>query len=355
MKTTRIVCVLMTLVLLLAFQQLATAQDKAAPKQLTKIKLTWSDHIPATNGGNVWIKKYYIPRMQEQLAKVGYELDMTYYHAGTLYKSTEQVTACEQGLVDITIGVMSYETGRAPLHEVLDFGFMGWDANTMNKVWTELNANSPELRAELANFKEIFRFIPQPRWLHHNIKGARVPEDFKGHKIHASGMGGDVFKAIGAVPIRQNPRDWYTSLDRGLFEGISVAFDMVGMMKLGEVLKYHMTWTGENFGHTPVTHLMNRKKFESLPKEVQKVFDDNFAWASDEITKDEVSRVPGYQELSRKKGNEFITLTAEETAKWRAAVKPVHEKWINDMEAKGKPARKVYDEAVRLSKKYAQK
>jgi TRAP-type C4-dicarboxylate transport system substrate-binding protein len=351
----KITSALLTLVFLFAFQQLAAAaEDKAAPK-LTKIKLTWSDHIPAQSGGNAWIKKYYFPKIQEQLAKQGYDLEMTFYHAGTLYKATDQVQACEQGLIDITIGVMSYETGRAPLHEVLDFGFMGWDAQSLNKIWTELNANSPELRAELAPFKEIFRFIPTPRWLHHNIKDARVPDDFKGKKIHASGMGGEVFKAIGAVPIRQNPGDWYTSLDRGLFEGISVAFDMVGIMKLYEVLKYHMTWTGENFGHTPVTHLMNRKKFESLPKEVQKVFDDNFVWASEAITQDELSRLPGYEEGARKKGNAFITLNVEETAKWKAVVKPVHEKWIKDMEAKGKPARKVYDEAVRLSKKYAAK
>jgi TRAP-type C4-dicarboxylate transport system substrate-binding protein len=352
MKRGLLVCTVLALVLTLGLASLGNAQEK--PK-LKKIPLIWSDHIPAQSGGNAWIKKYYFPRIQEQLGKLGYELDMTFYHAGSLYKATDQVQACDQGLIDITIGVMSYETGRAPLHEVMDFGFMGWDHAAMLKTWSDLNANVPEFRGELGNFKELFRFCPTPRWLHHNIKGARVPEDFKGKKIHASGMGGEVFKAIGAVPIRQNPGDWYTSLDRGLFDGISVAWDMVGIMKLWEVLKYHMTWTGENFGYTPVTHLMNRKKFESLPKEVQKVFEDNFNWATEAITVDEFSRLPGYQEGAKKKGNEFITLTAEETAKWRTAVKPVHEKWVADMEAKGKPAKKVYDEAMRLSKKYMAK
>lgn len=40
----------------------------------------------------------------------------------------DQVKACEQGLVDMTVAVLTYELNRAPLHEVLDSGFKGWDA-----------------------------------------------------------------------------------------------------------------------------------------------------------------------------------------------------------------------------------
>jgi len=347
MRKKVLVTLLCITVLALALAPLAQAQ---AP--LKKIKLIYSDHIPAQSGGNVFMKKQYFPRIQEQLAKVGYELDITFYHAGTLYKSTEQIAACEQGLVDMAVGMVSYETSRWPMHEVLDFGFMGWDGLTMLKVWNDLDNTYPEFKAEFAPFFEFIRFAPTPRWLHHNLANARVPEDFKGKKIHASGMGGEVFKAIGAVPIRQNPGDWYTSLDRGLFDGISVAFDMVGMMKLFEVLKTHMTFQDDGFGFTPVTHVMNKKKFDSLPKEVQKVFIDNVAWASEAMSKDEWSRLPGYQEGAKKKGNTFVTLSLAETEKWRAVVKPVHEKWVADMEAKGKPVRKIYNEATRLAKKY---
>lgn len=347
----RLFCVVVAMSFLLASVSLLSAQDKAAPK-LKKIPLIYSDHIPAQSGGNIFVKNQYIPRIQEQLAKVGYELDIKWYHAGTLYKSTDQVHACEQGLIDITVAMVPYEISRWPLHEILDFGFMGWDHTTLNRVWAELDATVPEFRAEMAPFKELWRFIPTPRVLHHNIAGAKLPEDFKGKKMHASGMGGEVFKAIGAVPIRQNPGDWYTSLDRGLFDGISVAFDMVGILKLHEVLKNHVFFAGDGFGFTPVTHIMNRKKFESLPKEVQKVFEDNVMWGSEAMTKDELTRLPIYQEGARKKGSNFITLTPAETEKWRAVVKPVHEKWIKDMEAKGLAARKVYDEALRLSKKY---
>ena len=94
---------------------------------------------------------------------------------------TEQVNACDQGLVDMTIAVLTYEKNRVPLHEVLDFGFMGWDGPMLNRVWSDLNKSIPEFEKEISSsFFELFRFIPTPRYLHHNKEGGRVPADFKG-------------------------------------------------------------------------------------------------------------------------------------------------------------------------------
>jgi TRAP-type C4-dicarboxylate transport system substrate-binding protein len=322
--------------------------------KLKKITLTWADHIPPVAGGNIFVKKQYFPRIQAQLAKIGYELDITFYHSASLFQMTEQVKACDQGLVDMTIAVLPYEKSQAPLHEVLDFGFMGWDGPMINRVWADLNKNIPEFDKEISSsFVELFRFIPTPRYLHHNIEGARVPADFEGAKIHSSGIAREMFKSIGAVPIRQSSTDWYTSLDRGLFDGVAVAFDMVHIMKLFEVLNYHILYHGDSLGFTPVTHVMNRKKFESLPPGVQKVLLDNVEWGSEAMLKDELKRIPLYRSGPEKKGNVFYDLAPEETAKWREAFLPIHEQWIEDLEKKGLPARKVYEEASRLVKKYS--
>lgn len=344
----------MAVLFVLVTLQVPSVQAQSETK-LKKIPLTWADHVPAMAGGNVFVQKQYFPRIQAQLAKVGYELDITFYHSASLFKMTEQVKACDQGMVDMTIAVLTYETDRAPLHEVLDFGFMGWDGKTINRVWSELNKNIPDFDQELSSsFFELFRFIPTPRYLHHNIEGGRVPADFKGVKIHSSGIAREMFKSIGAVPIRQSSSDWYTSLDRGLFDGVAVAFDMVHIMKLYEVLKYHIMYQGDSLGFTPVTHVMNRKKFESLPPEVQKVLEDNVEWASQAMLEDELTRLPIYMSGPKKKGNTFYDLTPEETAQWRAAFRPIHEQWIEKLENKGKPARKVYDEATRLIKIYSE-
>lgn len=344
------------LVLAIVFGLVVVQASTTLGQELKKIPLTYSDHIPPMAGGNIFLKNQYFPRLQKQLAEKGYELDITFYHAGSLYNSLQQVQACQQGLVDMTVAVLPYELSRFPLHELLDFPFMGWtDGMMLLKVWDGLTKSVPAFKEEMSKgFVEFCRFMPSRKYLHTNLgPDVRSVADFKGKKIHSVGVNADLIKSIGAVPIKQDNADWYTSLDRGLFDGIIVAFDMVSIMKLFEVLDTHILPYEDTFGHTPVTHIFSRKKFEKLPPEVQQVFMDNFQWASETITSYEKEvNVPKYKEPAREKGNHFITLTAEETAEFREADRKVHKQWIEEKEKKGLPAQQMYDEAVRLVKKY---
>ena len=58
-------------------------------------------------------------------------------------------------------------------------------------------------------------------------------------------------------------------------------------------------------------------------------------------------------ELVKSLGHTIVNLTPEEMKPWYAAVKPIHEAWIEKMEAKGLPGRQVFEEAQRLTKKYS--
>ena len=343
-------------VLAIVFGLIAVQSSTTFSQELKKIPLTYSDHIPPMAGGNIFLKKQYFPRLQKQLAEKGYQLDITFYHAGSLYNSLQQVQACQQGLIDMTVAVLPYELSRFPLHELLDFAFMGWEDGLMElKVWQGLTENVPEFRKEMSQgFVEFVRFMPSKKYLHTRLgPNVRSVADFKGKKIHSVGVNADLMKMIGAVPIKQDNADWYTSLDRGLLDGIIVAFDMVSIMKLYEVLNTHILPYHDTFGHTPVTHIFSRKKFEKLPPEVQKVFLDNFQWASETITAYEKDvNAPGYQKGAREKGNTFITLTPEETEEFRNADRKVHKMWIAEKEKEGLPGQRLYDEAVRLVKKY---
>jgi TRAP-type C4-dicarboxylate transport system substrate-binding protein len=344
----------MVLLLAIVFALVAVQASTTFAQGLKKVSLRYSDHIPPMAGGNIFLKKQYFPRLQKQLAAKGYELDITFYHAGSLYNSLQQVQACEQGLVDMTVGVLPYELSRFPLHELLDFHFMGWDAPMLLKIWADLRETVPEFKKEMDDgFVEFVRFIPTKKYIHTNLgPNVRSVSDFKGKKIHATGVAGDLIRQAGAVPIKQDNADWYTSLDRGLFDGIYVAFDMVGIMKLWEVLNTHILPYQDSFGHTPVTHLFSRKNFAKLPPPVQKVFMDNVQWGSENITGVEENNVPRYMKGAKAKGDNFITLTPEETAAWRKAGLAVHQEWIKKIEKKGLPGQKVYDAAARLVDKY---
>ena len=325
----------------------------AMAQDLKKIKLTWSDHAPPSAGGTVFMKTEWVPKINAEIAKIGYQLDITYFHSQSLYKYVDQVQAMEDGLIDFTLFVPSWEAARAPLHEVTSFPLMGFnDGYAASRMWFDLEEEIPAFGAEFAKYKDLFHWLPMPSILNGN-KVYRVPSDLKGVKIASSAMLGDLFRSVGAVPIKQIPPDWYTSLDRGLLDAAAIGIYGVIMFKIQEVTNTHIFPYKDNFGHPPTAVLMNRKKFESLPPGVQKVIDDNVLWATKRINEIDNAHDPESLEIVKKMGHTIVTLTPDEMKLWYAAVKPIHEAWIEKMEAKGLPGREVFEESQRLTKKYS--
>jgi TRAP-type C4-dicarboxylate transport system substrate-binding protein len=219
-------------------------------------------------------------------------------------------------------------------------------------MWFDIQKNIPKVGAEFAKYKEIFHWVPMPSILNGN-KVYRVPADLKGVKIAASGMLGDLFRSVGAVPMRMIPPDWYTSLDRGLLDAAAIGIYGVTMFKIQEVTNTHIFPYKDNFGHPATTVIMNRKKYESLPSGVQKAIDDAVLWGTQRMNAIDDAHDPESLEIVQKMGHTIVTLTPEEMKPWYAAVKPIHDAWIEKMEAKGLPGRKVFEESQSLTKKYS--
>jgi len=340
-------CVLFVILIAFVLIPGATAAD------LKKIPLKWSDHAPPTAGGNVFMKTEWVPRVNAQIAKIGYELDITYYHASSLYKYVDQVQACEEGLIDFSTAVLSWESHRMPLHDMLAFPLMGFkDSVAHSRVWFKLNEIIPEFGAEFTKFKDLFHWGPLPANLNGN-KIYRVPSDLKGIKIISTGIMGEIYRSIGASPIRQAPSDWYTSLDRGLVDAINLGIYGVTMFKLEEVVNTHVVPYGDNLGRPAMSVILNAKKFASLPPGVQQAINDNMVWASEKMSVIDDENTDKAYDLVKKRGHTIVYLTPEEMKLWHAAAKPLHEKWIEKMEAKGLPGRKVYEEAKRLNSEFS--
>ena len=339
---------IITAIVVFPFVHTLSAQEKT---KLKKISLIYSDHSPPNSGGARFFKDKYLPKIQNGLAKIGYELDITYHHSESLYKYSDQVQACETGLIDITLLTLDYETERAPLHEVLIMPLLGFNEYSSSRAWFELQENITEFGAELSAFKELIHFIALPTVFNLN-KEARVPEDFKGLKIVSDAMIADMFRSIGATPVTPYIADLKPSLENNLIDGIALGISGITLFDLQDLVKVHIFPTGDSLGHTGTSFIMNREKYEKLPPEVQKVIDDNVMWASEKLNEIEVNNIPENIKICRDKGNKIINLTKNEMDEWYKAIKPLHEQWIKKMESMDLPGQKVYDEARRLAQKY---
>ena len=206
---------------------------------LKVIKLIHSDNAPAHIGGNIYMRETWLPKINSEIAKFGYKFDITFYHSESLYKYADQVQALEDGLIDFATFVVSWEKARAPLHTLISSPFMGFNAQSAQRIWFELQETIPEFGAEFSKYKEIWHMTMIPAVLNAN-KPFRVPADYKGKKVMSTGMRADLFKSLGAVPLRLGPPDWYTSLERGLLDVMPLGIYSALVMKIYEVTDTHI-------------------------------------------------------------------------------------------------------------------
>jgi len=100
--------------------------------------------------------------------------------------------------------------------------------------------------------------------------------------------------------------------------------------------------------------IMNLDAWNALPPDIQEIFEDVFPnYQTPAIVAMDEKDIKTVRGKCEELGHSFVNLTPEEIQEWAKYAQPIHDKWIKEMEAKGLPARAIYDEAKRLISEYA--
>ena len=141
--------------------------------------------------------------------------------------------------------------------------------------------------------------------------------------------------------------DVYDALSRGVADGLMAAYEALEGFRLGEQVKYSTENYETSYSATFVI-VMNKKKWNSLPPDVQKVIDamsidyiEKYAAMWDDIEKSGKAYVI-------KRGNKIITLDKAEQARWVEKAEPLFTDYTARMKAKGLPG----DEALKFVRDY---
>ena len=319
------------------------------PASSNVIELSFAHTIPPV----VPLAKVYQQWAQMISEKSGGKVKINFYWSESLLKASELYRGVQTGVADMSYYVVGLDYGLMPLNMFTKLGFMGYpsmEAGTeiYHKIWDKF----PEIRNEFKGVKVMAARMSPGYHLSFVNKEVRVPADIKGMKIISSGAGlAAELAAMGAATMDVKVGDMYMSLERGLAEGICAHFPVLHAFGVLPVVKYHtMFGNGAVFSIDNV--LMNLKTWNSLPPDIQKIFEDLSPWLGQEIIKADVGYVAMVIGKAKEMGHTFITPTPAEMKLWREAAQPVHDKWIADTEAKGLPGKAVYKEATRLLKKY---
>lgn len=311
------------------------------------VSLNYANFFPPTHAhaiaGDAWAKE--IEKRTAGRVKV------TYFPGGALGKGDEIYDNVLKGVADIGMSVFGYTAGRFPAMEAVEvvFGYTSGKAATsvINDFYRKFKPK------ELDDVKVLYLHAHGPGLLH-TKKPVNKLEDLAGLKIRSTGTNAQMVKALGGTPVAMPQGDTYEALQKGVVDGTFVPIEALKGWKQGEVIKF--TTECYSVGYTQsIFVVMNLKKWNSLPKDVQAIIDQvSNEWiAKSADVWDSIDK--GGREFSLSLGNKIIPLSDEEGARWAKAVEPISGQYIEKVQAKGLPGKEYIAEVKELVKKYAKK
>lgn len=305
----------------------------AAPGHWSMI-VPWTEKVESESGGRIQIDVY--PAMQ-----LGGQAPML-------------LNQVRDGVVDIVWTLTGYNPGRFPSLEVFELPELTSHPAVMNRAITDFIERRPD---EFGDYRVIAGFVHAGQALH-SRRPVRSAADIEGMKIRIpSRLSGWVVESLGATPIGTPVSKIPELLSKGVVDGALIPFEVVGSLKVNELVDYHVALDlpGSDRFHTQVFMIaMNRESHRALPAELRAVIDRNSGhgiarwlatiWMANEE--------PGL-ELAAKSG-ELIRLPQADALELRRRLdSEVTKRWLAAMRAQGLDGPAILGEARELMARYA--
>lgn len=306
--------------------------------------LSYSIFFPPTHGQS----KAAVAWAKEIERRTNGQIKINVFSGGTLTQADQTFDGVLKGISDLGMSCFAYTRGRFPVMEVLDLPLGYPNGRVATRVANDFfKKYKPK---ELEGVKVLYIHAHGPGLLH-TIKPVRSLQDLKGMKIRSTGLSAKVVETLGAVPVAMPQGGTYEALQKGVVDGTFTPIETLKGWKQGEVIKY--TTEASGIGYTTAMFVvMNLKKWNALPKDIQNIFEEVSGQWIDVHGKawDQLDQEGRQYTLSL--GNKIIPLSKEENARWKKAVSPIISEHIKTTNAKGLPGQQAVKEVDMLIKKY---
>jgi len=279
------------------------------------------------------------------------------YWSESLMKADDTFRGVETGIADIALYVLGGSQGVHQINRVIDLPGTGIPTQTAQRdIYLKLRGKYPELDAEYGNTFPLFmRGLPAEH-IHTTDKFhlVRTPDDLAGLKTYANALWTEQLGSKDASINNVAVMEMYTSLERGLIQGMFVHWLFIYSFGLTELMKYHAVVGEGGLGMQTFGYIMNRDSYAQLPDDLKKIFmDTTLEWSALSLSEDDPTTIAAGIALAEELGNEIAYLTDSEIAEWYEFAKPIQEQWIADSEAKGfSNARAIYDDMMQMIAEY---
>jgi TRAP-type C4-dicarboxylate transport system substrate-binding protein len=292
------------------------------------IKLKFNNYFPATH----FVSTFSAQFCDEVKKRTNGQVEISHFAGGTLTPPPRVFDGVVQGISDLGMTTLGYTRGRFPVLEILElpFGYTsGWVASSVaNDFYRTFKPK------EFDSVHVLFFHCVGPLAVSTVKKPVNTLEELKGLKIRAISRYADMMKYLGASPVPLEIGDIYEALRRGTLDGTLVTLEGLKGFRLGEIIRY-ATATSKTGGSGGISVVMNKGKWDSLPADIKKVFDDLSAEFSEKYAVQWNQTDIDGREFLKSQGGTVIYLTDAEAAKWTQALQPVVLDYKNGLMAKG--------------------
>ncbi len=302
------------------------------------VELKLSHFLPPTHGMHV---DFMEPWARELERRTDGAVKVTIFPGGTpLGNVAKQYDQCVAGVVDIAHGLRGIPGGRFPRTSIIELPFLVQTADAATRT---LWALFPQyLEQEHPGVKVLALHAHNAGLIHTRDRQVRTMEDLRGLRLRVPSTATKMMlEYLGAIPVGLPPSQIYENLQKGVIDGLIMPWDPIKSFRLAELIRYHLdarTYTVSFY------FVMNRRRYEGLP--------DDIRGAVDAISGDALIPKfgpwwnawdrPGYEEAVRR-GNVITRLSDEERARWREALAPMIEAYLDGLEKEGvAEAREIY-------------
>ena len=294
-----------------------------------KWKFTLNSFFPATNKIAVVAEMWMAEITKRTNGAVAFE----YLPGASLTAANKVYDGVVTGISDIGLSVFAYTPGIFPVMDLLDYpngypmGYVG--THVVNDYYQNFKP------AELDKVHPFMFYGTGPQLVFTVKNPVKTLDDMKGLVIRSTGVGAAIASALGAEGYAAPQNEAYELMSKGVVDGSLAPREVLAGWKQAEVVNY-ITNCFSVGSITSMYLIMNSDKWASLPPDVQQVFTDVSTeyieyWAKVSSALD----AAGVKLFSEQPGREAVDLSAEESAKWAAAVKPMFDKKLADLKAAG--------------------
>lgn len=287
-------------------------------------------NFPTTHSSSVAMTQF-----ESQVEKAsGGQLKVDVFPAMQLGGAQENVDQVRSGTVFLTWISTAYLSRTVPELSVLSIPFLN---ETREDAFRMIDGKVGQVLSEKLAAKG---FVPLgymelgARQLTNNVRPVKTLADLNGLKIRLQPDETHLatFRALGANPTTMDIKEVYSALQQGVLDGEENPFAVIRDRNFDQVQKY-VSDTGHFFDF--IVLVANKRKFEALAPELQKVVREAAARAVDAQRQDAAQEDRVALEDLRKRGMQFDPVSDEFRAEMRKAtagiVDSVRKKAGNDL------------------------